>query len=222
MNQRTILCYGDSNTWGYVPRMNCSSLPKRRYLRHERWPGVLQKLLGQDYLIIEEGLNSRTTNVDYAVPPDRNGKTYLAPCLCSHAPVDLVVFALGGNDVKSDFNRTAEQIRDGMADLINIVQTSEYGPQLQNAPKVLLLTPCIPLSFVEDMTDENGINFLAEAVTKITQLVFLYEKLAKEKNCFYLDLSDIKPSSLDGVHYDQVAHKRYAEMVSKKMETIFR
>lgn len=217
---KTILCYGDSNTWGYVPT-NDHSLLKKRYFHDQRWPGVLQKILGKDYLILEEGLNSRTTNIDYAVPPDRNGKTYLAPCLYTHSPIDLVIFALGGNDAKSYFNRSAEQIRDGMAELVNIVQASVYGKDLQNAPKVLLLTPCVPLSFVENMTDENGAYFLADSVAKITQVVFLYEILAKEKNCFYLDLSDIKPSSLDGVHYDQAAHNECAKVVSAKIKEIF-
>ncbi|MEO8402294.1 MAG: GDSL-type esterase/lipase family protein [Gammaproteobacteria bacterium] len=219
MHQKTILCYGDSNTWGYVPSADYS-LSKRRYSRNERWPGILQNLLGQD-LILEEGLNSRATNIDYAVPPDRNGKTYLAPCLYSHAPIDLVIFALGGNDAKSYFNRSAEQIRDGMAELINVVQTSGYGKNLQDAPRILLLTPCIPSPFVENMSDEKGVCFLAGAVAKITQLVSLYEQLAKEKNCFYLNLSDIKPSNLDGVHYDQAAHNEYAKMVSEKIKAIF-
>ncbi len=217
---KTILCYGDSNTWGYVPSINYT-LPLRRYSRSERWPGILQNLLGEGYFILEEGLNSRTTNIDYAIPPDRNGKNYLAPCLYSHAPIDLVIFSLGGNDAKSYFNRTAEQIREGMAELINIVQTSKYGRNLENAPKVLLLTPCVPLSFVENICDENGVCFLAEAVAKITQLASMYEQLSKEKNCFYLNLSDIQPSELDGVHYDQVAHKKYAEIVCEKIKTIF-
>jgi hypothetical protein len=38
-----------------------------KHARNERWPDILQNLLGQDHLIFEEGLNSRTTNIDYAV-----------------------------------------------------------------------------------------------------------------------------------------------------------
>jgi len=90
MNQKTILCYGDSNTWGFVPSTegygptaNKKPLRFQRYSRDERWTGRLQKLLGEDYYVIEEGLNGRTTNINSLLPPNRNGKTYLPPCLYS-------------------------------------------------------------------------------------------------------------------------------------------
>jgi len=52
---KTVLCYGDSNTWGYDPAT------QSRYPREVRWPRVLRKELGDGYLVIEEGLNGRTT-----------------------------------------------------------------------------------------------------------------------------------------------------------------
>jgi lysophospholipase L1-like esterase len=90
---KTILCYGDSNTWGYAPGTG------KRYLRHERWTGVLQQLLGSNAVVIEEGLNGRTTTLDDPTKPFRNGKDYLIPCLDSHAPLDLVVLMLGTEHV---------------------------------------------------------------------------------------------------------------------------
>src|SRR5689334_3492791 len=102
--RRTILCYGDSNTWGYVPQdFTDKNITISRYPFDKRWPGILQSILGRNYHVIEEGLNSRTTNLDYHIPPDRNGKNYLAPCLYSHAPVDLIILALGTNDLKTCF-----------------------------------------------------------------------------------------------------------------------
>ena len=103
MNEKTILCYGDSNTWGFVPCQENYQSCTKRYSREIRWTGRLQCLLGEDFYVIEEGLNSRTTNVDYFVLPNRNGATYLPSCLYSHAPIDLVVLALGGNDLKTYF-----------------------------------------------------------------------------------------------------------------------
>ena len=105
MSQKTILCYGDSNTWGFtpidavIPITNKKIAPIKRYNRKEKWTGRLQKLLGENYYVIEEGLNGRTTNLNYHIPPDRNGKTYLPPCLYTHAPIDLVILALGTNDL---------------------------------------------------------------------------------------------------------------------------
>jgi lysophospholipase L1-like esterase len=94
---KTILCYGDSNTWGYIPGTG------ERYASHVRWPGVLQNALGNGYVIIEEGLCGRTTVWDDPIEEYRSGKEYLIPCLKSHAPLDLVVLMLGSNDLKMRF-----------------------------------------------------------------------------------------------------------------------
>jgi len=222
MTQKTILCYGDSNTWGYVPIANHSAL-KARYPRNERWPGILQELLGSDYYVVEEGLNSRTTNLDYALPPDRNGKTYLPPCLYSHSPIDLVILALGGNDAKTYFNRSAEQIKNGLCELVDIIQTSEYGPKLQTAPKVLIIPPVLPFPFVENFVDEQGVLFLKGVVNKAHALIDFYAQAAKEKNCFYLNLSnEVQPSKIDGVHLDKIGHLNCARLISKKVMDIFK
>ena len=219
--QHTILCYGDSNTWGYVPtRTNEKSI--ERYPHNKRWPGVLQHLLGKDYYVIEEGLNSRTTNLDYAIPPNRNGKTYLPPCLYTHAPIDLVILALGGNDLKAYFNRKPEDIRDGLVELIDIIQTSQYGKCLQGAPEILILTPPIPLDIAENYIDENGISIFEGVIEKAKHLINLYEKTAKEKKCYFLDTSKvISPSSIDGLHFDEITHKKLAQIIYEKITEIF-
>jgi lysophospholipase L1-like esterase len=221
MSQINILCYGDSNTWGYVPQADHAS-SKMRYPRNIRRPGVLQALLAEKYFVIEEGLNSRTTNLEHTLPPDRNGKTYLSPCLYSHAPIDLVILALGGNDTKTYFNRSAEEIKDGLAELVNIIQSSPYGNDMVHSPQILITTCVIPLHYIEDVQDENGMKFMKGAVKKSQELVGLYALLAKEMACHYLDLSaDVIPSKIDGVHYDEAAHKKCAELISKKIIEIF-
>ena len=50
-DMKTIVCYGDSNTWGYIP-----GSAEERYPYDIRWTGVLQRLLGAEYHVIEEGL----------------------------------------------------------------------------------------------------------------------------------------------------------------------
>lgn len=222
MIRKSILCYGDSNTWGYVPSSFDRSFHRSRFTQDERWTGVLQKLLGTSFYVIEEGLNSRTTNIDYQVPPDRNGRNYLPPCLYSHAPLDLVVFALGGNDCKTYFNRSSEDIRDGMAELIDIVQGSVYGPDLNEAPEVLLMSSLIPQPIAETFKDENGVLFMKGAIHKLEKLVGLYEELAKRKKCHYLNISrDIQSSEIDGVHLDLQSHAKFSQLLSKKIKQIF-
>lgn len=221
--QRTILCYGDSNTWGYVPQHFIGrNVIKSRYSRDKRWPGILQIILGRNYHIIEEGLNGRTTNLDYHIPPDRNGKKYLSPCLYTHAPIDIVVLALGGNDFKAYFDRKAEDIANGLAELIDIIQSSKYGFDMQSAPKILILPPPIPLPIVEKFQDENGITVFKGAIDKAKKLVELYSKLSDEKNCFFLDSTDdIFPSELDGLHLNENNHEKLAKEVADKINYIY-
>lgn len=219
--QRTILCYGDSNTWGYVPT-NSFSTPLKRYPRAERWPGALQNLLGEDYYVVEEGLNGRTTNLDYHIPPNRNGKAYLPSCLYTHAPIDLVILALGGNDLKVYFNRTAEQICDGVLDLVDIIQTSVYGYDFQSAPEILLVSPPLLSPMIEQFRDENGMILFEGAIKKVNLLIDLCSKLAKEKNCYYLDISNsVSPSTIDGLHFDAPAHKKIAQLMHEKIKRIY-
>jgi lysophospholipase L1-like esterase len=84
---KTVLCYGDSNTWGYDP------VSQSRFDIHTRWAGVARDLLGSDWHVIEEGLNGRTTVWDDPIEGDKNGKTYLPPCLATHRPLDVVCSA---------------------------------------------------------------------------------------------------------------------------------
>ncbi len=98
---RTVLCYGDSNTWGFDPAR------QRRFPRELRWPGRLQAALGADWHVVEEGLNGRTTTLDSPLAPGKNGLSYLAPCRDSHAPLDCVVIYLGTNDLAKRYAMTA-------------------------------------------------------------------------------------------------------------------
>lgn len=101
---KTIVCYGDSNTYGYNPENGF------RYEYEERWTTILQKELKDSAIVIPEGLNGRTTSFEDELRPGRNGATYLDPCLHSHGPIDLVVLMLGTNDLKIRFQATPTDI----------------------------------------------------------------------------------------------------------------
>ena len=64
---KNILCYGDSNTWGFIP------VEGERYPRSIRWPGAMQALLGEGYHVMECGLNGRTSAYDNPYAPMMNG-----------------------------------------------------------------------------------------------------------------------------------------------------
>lgn len=221
--QKTILCYGDSNTWGCVPvSVRESAQPPKRYNSQIRWPRVLQKHLGEGYYVVEEGLNGRTTNLNYHIPPDRNGKTYLPACLYTHAPIDLVLLALGGNDLKLYYGRTPEDICHGMEELIDLIQASSYGRDMRSPPAILLAIQHPPLPLAEHMLDENGICLFRDSIQRASKLAILYRELADRKNCHVLDLTEAGiPSEIDGLHLDEKGHKRVAEAAHKKILEIF-
>lgn len=91
---KRILCYGDSNTWGFTP------ITGARYDEHTRWTGRLQDMLGEDYCVQEEGLNARTSAFDDPFKPYLNGKDMLEGILVSAKPLDVLVISLGTNDLK--------------------------------------------------------------------------------------------------------------------------
>ena len=129
-----IVAFGNSNTWGYDPATGA------RFPRARRWPSVMQRELGADFEVIAEGLNGRTTVHDDPIEPFRSGADALPPCLMSHEPVDLVILALGCNDLKKRFSVSAFDIAEGAARLIFLARAYGVGPD-GRPPKILLVAP---------------------------------------------------------------------------------
>ena len=90
--------------------------------------------------MIAEGLNGRTTVHDDPIEPYRSGADALPPCLMSHAPVDLVILALGCNDLKKRFSLSAFDIAEGAARLIFLARAYGRGAD-GRAPEILLIAP---------------------------------------------------------------------------------
>lgn len=206
---RTILCYGDSNTWGYDP------VSKGRFPYCVRWTGRLSALLGKDYRVIEEGMGGRTTCLDDPHYPgaDLNGETYLRPCLESHAPLDLVILMLGTNDQKEWFPSTARDIAENAGRLVDIIKTHPY-PCGFSAPEVLLVRPVVVLDGIltdSDMAEQFGAHSLA--VSKETGEAF--RCVASKMGCLYFDANDAaKVSPADSIHFSREDHEAFASAVA--------
>lgn len=206
MNEKTILCYGDSNTWGYDPAT------QGRYPRDKRWTGVLRKKLGEGYLVIEEGLNGRTTVWDDPIEGFKNGKEYLIPCLETHKPIGLVVIMLGTNDLKMRFSLPACDIAAGAGTLAKIVQKSETGPG-DSAPPVLLIAPPPVAKLTEFAEMFEG------ATQKSVHLSRCFRQVAEELGCQLLDASEVMVSSdVDGIHFDVDEHRKLGEAVAGRVK----
>jgi lysophospholipase L1-like esterase len=207
---KTILCYGDSNTWGWDP------ISESRFDKDIRWPGVLQKELGEDYEVISEGLPGRTTVWTDPIEGHMSGKDYLIPCLNSHKPVDLVIILLGTNDLKHRFGATAFDIAEGIGQLIKIIQQSESGPG-GRSPQVLVLIPP-PIGKLLKFSE-----VFAGGIEKSLDFGKQYIRIAELLACPFLDTSEhIISSYVDGVHFDASTHHTLGLIVAQKVITILR
>ena len=205
---KNILCFGDSNTWGYVPGTG------NRYPKQIRWTGLLQNLLGNTSFIIEEGLNGRTTVLDDPTRIAKNGLTYLRPCLASHAPIDLVVLMLGTNDTKHRFGLSAFDISEGVAMLVSTILQSDSGIN-NKAPKVLIVSPPLvnPASAKSDLFEG--------AYEKSKLLAGFYQQVAANTNTYFIDIATCcSVSSIDGIHLDEAGHLALAQALAEKINSL--
>ena len=139
---KTVLCFGDTNTWGVNP------VDESRLEFEKRWTGILTEELRGEARVIEEGQCGRTTVCEDPVDLYKNGLDYLMPCLDSHRPIDVVVVMLGTVQLKGRFNQSAADITLGVERILQAILHSGCGAD-GKAPRVLLISP-IRIGRVED------------------------------------------------------------------------
>ncbi len=189
-----ILAFGDSNTWGYDPARGA------RFAPEIRWTGVMAAALGPEHRVIEEGLNGRTTVFVDPIEPDRRGADYLPPCLRSHAPLDLLIIALGCNDMKARFNVSAAEIAFGAERLVAMAQAEPVGPN-GAPPRVLLIAPP-PVAKLTAFAD-----MFRGAEPKSQEIAARYAEVAERRGIGFVDAGQfIRCSDLDGLHYEADQH----------------
>jgi lysophospholipase L1-like esterase len=198
--ERVVLCYGDSNTYGWFPG--------GRFPRDVRWPGVLAAHLGVGWHVIEEGLGGRTTVFDDPMLPGRNGKTYFEPCLLSHDPLDAVVIALGTNDLKVRIGASAADIAYGLGVLAETA--------LAVTPKVLVLgLPTLGAIAPDD-------DAMAGAREKAERVRPHLREIASQLGVELLELHEIVSfTDEDGFHLDADGHRTIGEAVAQQLAVMF-
>jgi lysophospholipase L1-like esterase len=204
----TVVCYGDSNTWGFdVATLNTGF---DRLPLDVRWPGVMAGELEGQANIVVEGLGGRTAIWEDPFSPGRNGLPYLLPCLRSHSPVTVVVIMLGTNDLKAYFHLGAPEIAGGVGRLVEVTAGSGSGPG-GGAPKVLLVAPA-PLGEATEASELWGLGAARETSTR---LAGLYELLARHTGSAFLDAAAFaRTDAADGVHLDVDSHDRLGRAVA--------
>ncbi len=202
---KTILCFGDSNTYGLKPDGT------GRFEKSIRWTGILSELIGpKGYEVIEEGLVGRTTVFEDSTRPGRNGSKLLPVLLESHNPVDIVVLMLGTNDCKTVYNASSKVIGRGAEILLK--QIRAYNP---NAI-ILLLSPILLGEQV--WKKEYDPEFDVKSVSTSKELKAVFQSLADEYHCLFLAASDVaSPSDIDQEHMDEDSHRLLAEAIYQKL-----
>jgi lysophospholipase L1-like esterase len=205
-----IVVFGDSNTWGYDPATGT------RFAPGTRWTGVMAAALGSEHRVIEEGLNGRTTVFLDPIEPDRRGADYLPPCLRSHAPLDLLIIALGCNDMKARFNVSAAEIAYGAERLVMLALAEPVGPR--GRPLRVLLVAPPPIAKLTGFAD-----MFRGAEAKSRDLAQRYAEVAERRGVGFVDAGQfVHCSDLDGIHYEADQHavlgRALAEAVSIVLE----
>ncbi len=204
---RRILCFGDSNTHGYIPGGG-------RYDESIRWPRVLGDILGEDYDVIEEGLNGRTSS--FLDPTDPYGDSltgmhYIIPCLLTHEPLDLTVLMLGSNDMKAYLDPSVEKIADSLEHMVKTILDVSGTP-------VLLVSP---IFLGDDMpTSEFASSFPHSSIEISRQLGGALRQVAERLDVYFLDAAKIAiPSPADSLHLGADGHARLAEAIARTITT---
>ena len=216
---KRVLCFGDSNTWGFDPEKQVENSEYSVRLSYEvRWTGRMRKLLGEEYSVIEEALNGRTSVWDDPVAPFRNGLRYLEPCLHSHEPLDLVIIMIGTNDLKPRICGRAYDIAEGIECLANCVRAVPCG-RFGKTPEILLVSP---ISIAKDIastpfSDEFG------GIAGYEQSLLLPKYIAQKAEalgCHFIDAAQYADAVIDGVHMDEANHAKLAAAIAEKVKTI--
>jgi lysophospholipase L1-like esterase len=211
---KTIVCFGDSNTHGYI------SKGYGRFTEKERWTCLLQEYLGDGYAIKEEGLSGRTTVFEDPIEEGLNALPYMYPCLMSHEPVDLLIIMLGSNDVKQRYAASPQNIAGGMERLIKKAKNTKEAFR-DGKPNILLM---VPPAMEEGygtiyVNGEDG----ALCIQKSRALAALYEGVAKRQECHFLDagaVEGVTMNKIDFMHISLDGHKKLAEKLAELIPTI--
>lgn len=210
---KRILCFGDSNTWGYIP-----DTKHNRYPANIRWTGVLQENLGHEYEVTEEGLNSRGIVVSDSRPgkEGRNAIEYIQACLDTHDPIDYVIVFLGSNELKAEFNLSAEQVASNLKKLIEMI-TSRPSQFREAKPKVVVIVP--PTICEQTEYCSNGGKYRG-AYKKSVGLKKAFADVASKTGSLLVDIQKDLKLGNDGVHLLPESHKLLGDAIASLLKPL--
>lgn len=198
-----ILCFGDSNTYGY------NTVTGGRFDKQTRWTGKLQKALGPDYQIIEAGLNGRMTAFEDPYTPGRCGMRDIKDLIEAHDPIDVLVVMLGTNDCKNLIRVSAAEISYGVEIIIK--------EAMKGAKKPFQTLVISPVAISEDvLTSGFDWEFDRCSIEIAAKLPQQLQKVAARQDALFLDAAQVaEASKVDGIHLDESGHEKLAKAVEE-------
>lgn len=208
-----VLCYGDSNTWGFIPGT------ARRYDEHTRWTGVLQDILGGEWRVHEEGLNARMSIFDspFKGNVNTNGRDLFATVLDSQKPIDVLVICLGTNDLKY---HPAWHAAQGVGQLVNYARhvdtMNPWGEHVfRNGPRILVISP---IAIGEDLVNRSVNDDLVGKHEESRKFPKVFADMCAGNGVVFLDAQTIaEPSPVDCIHMEPEGHRALGEAVAAKV-----
>ena len=216
--KKHIVCFGDSNTHGYCADPSDCADGGDRFNEDERWTCLLQRKLGDDWLVIEEGLSGRTTVFPDALHESMSGLDSIYSCLMSHEPVDLLVIMLGTNDTKERLCANAAVIGIGLERLIMKAKTV---PAWRNGtPRILVITP--PHIGEGLYLRPEGVPMGKGCPEKSRALAPYFKQAANNQGCAFLDAEGIAEyNKVDCMHLSRRGHAQLADHLAGLIPTLF-
>ena len=208
---RHVLCYGDSNTWGFIPQNGA------RYTEDVRWTGRLQQLLGEGWRIHEAGLNARTTIYEDPFKPFLNGRTLFPGVLVSEKPLDVLILSLGTNDLKYTDAWHAAQ---GVGQLIDYARAFDtlYPSALPVFPRQMKILVVSPILVGKELAQRPGYSTLKYAHEESCRFAAEFRAMCESKGVEMVDAAALaQPSPVDCIHMEPEGHAALAQELAARL-----
>ncbi len=218
--KKHIVCLGDSNTHGYCADPADCADGGIRFNESERWTRLLQQELGEDYLVVEEGLSGRTTCFTDPLHEGMSALEYITPCLKSHEFVDLLIIMLGTNDSKDRFYASAACIGIAMGRLVRKAQATDCWGGKQ--PNILVIAP--PPIGEGMLTSAVAETMGTGCVERSEGLAHYYKEQCELIGAHFLNAVDAGAefNKVDFMHLTRKGHANLAKTLSELVPTLLK
>ena len=204
-NMKKIICYGDSNTFGFNPKDGS------KYDDDIIWTFQLQKILKDKYVVINEGMCDRTGFVNNPNGFMFSGPKHFPKLIAKSDEIDVLILWIGINDLQFQYDISMNSIEKGLENLIQIAKSK--------AKNIIIVAPVI----LNEQILEGFFKckFDKTSIIKSRKVGRIFRMLANVYYLGFLDLNKFVKPSIDGLHYDAASHKIIAEKFAEYINNYY-